>query len=140
MADIPDAMLRRLRREAGPRCGYCRTSSSITGQPLTVEHIIPIARGGPSTEENLWLSCRRCNEYKGAQVEAADPETGEDVLLFNPRHRVWREHFAWSSDGTRILGLTPCGRATIVALKMNNEDIVAARLLWAGAGWHPPQE
>ena len=32
----------RLCRQAGPRCGYCRTSSQIIGQPLTVEHIIPV--------------------------------------------------------------------------------------------------
>ena len=140
MADIPDAVLARLRQEAGRRCGYCRTSSKITGQPLTVEHILPVTRGGSSDEGNLWLACRRCNEFKGAQVEATDPETGEAVRLFNPRHQVWREHFAWSGDGTRINGLTPCGRATSVALRLNNEDIVSARRLWVSVGWHPPQE
>lgn len=37
---IPEVVYERLRNQAGPRCGYCRTSSKITGQPLTVEHII----------------------------------------------------------------------------------------------------
>jgi hypothetical protein len=137
---IPEVVYERLRNQAGPRCGYCRTSSKITGQPLTVEHIIPLARGGLSDEDNLWLSCRRCNEYKGPQVEAVDPETGDSVLLFNPRRQSWREHFTWSSDGTLIVGLTSCGRATVSALKLNNPDIVAARLLWAGVGWHPPED
>ena len=137
---VSDVVYARLRSQAGPHCGYCRTSSKVTGQPLTVEHIIPISCGGSSNEDNLWLSCRRCNEYKGAQVEAIDPETGSRVSLFNPRKQSWHEHFAWSGDGTLIIGLTPCGRATIVALRLNNDDIVAARLLWVSAGWHPPED
>lgn len=140
MTAISDALHARLQSQAGPRCGYCRTSSKVIGQPLTVEHIIPISRGGSSDEDNLWLSCRRCNEYKGPQVEAIDPESGARVPLFNPRKQPWHEHFAWSGDGMMIIGLTPCGRATIAALKLNNTDIVAARRLWVSVGWHPPQE
>jgi hypothetical protein len=60
--------------------------------------------------------------------------------LFNPRRQLWREHFVWSGDGTQIIGLTACGRATVLALKMNNDDIVAARRLWVSVGWHPPAE
>src|SRR5438067_79744 len=115
MADISEAILQRLRREAGPRCGYCRTSAIIIGQPLTVEHLQPVALGGSSSEDNLWLSCRRCNEFKGVQVEALDPETGLVVPLFNPRRQVWREHFSWSNTGTHIQGVTPSGRATVDA-------------------------
>ena len=68
MADLPAALLLRLQQLAGNRCGYCQTSVPITGQPLTVEHIIPVARGGSSREENLWLSCRRGNESKGRKL------------------------------------------------------------------------
>ena len=140
MADISEAVLQRLRRQAGSRCGYCRTSALIIGQPLTVEHIQPVALGGSSDEDNLWLSCRRCNEFKGVQTEAIDPETRLAAPLFNPRRQVWREHFSWSNSGTQIVGLTPFGRATVVAFKLNNPEIAAARLLWLGAGWHPPAE
>ena len=38
-----------------------------------------------------------------------------------------------------IVGLTAIGRATVEALKMNNEFIVPARRHWVEAGWHPPQ-
>lgn len=139
-SSIPKALATRLKQQAGVRCGYCRTSALVTGQPLTVEHIVPIARGGLSDEDNLWLSCRRCNQYKGTQVEAVDPETGVLVTLFNPRHQVWREHFTWSGDGTSIIGLTPCGRATVIALRLNHPDLVNARRLWVSVGWHPPQD
>lgn len=140
MADLPAALLIRLQQQAGNRCGYCQTSARITGQPLTVDHIIPMARGGGSTEENVWLCCRRCNEYKGTQMDAIDPGTGERVPLFNPQRQAWREHFTWSGDGLQVIGLTPCGRVTVQALKMNNADIVAARRLWVSVGWHPPVE
>jgi hypothetical protein len=53
---------------------------------------------------------------------------------------MWSKHFRWSEDGTQIIGLTPCGRVTVLALNMNNPDIVAARSRWVQAGWHPPKE
>ena len=64
---------------------------------------------------------------------------GEAVLLFNPRTQQWSEHFTWSLDATKVEGLTASGRATIVALRMNNPVIVAARYRWAISGWHPPE-
>lgn len=130
----------RLRQELGPRCGYCRTSSAITGESHTIEHIVPTARGGSSEEDNLWVSCRRCNGAKGTQVDAVDPETGQRVPLFNPRTQAWKENFSWSGDGVFIVGLTPSGRATVFALQMNHPDIVNARRLWVSVGWHPPDE
>ena len=94
--------------------------------------------GGETVESNLWLACRRCNEAKAAQIAAVDDETGLSVQLFNPRTQPWSGHFSWSGDGTRMVGLTASGRATIAALKLNHPDIVAARLLWVAVGWHPP--
>lgn len=134
----PDRLYRQLLQEAGRRCGYCRTSSLIIGQPLSIEHILPKAFGGATAIDNLWLSCRRCNEFKGVQIDAVDPDSDQRVPLFNPRTQSWREHFIWSGDGAILIGLTPCGRATIVALNLNNPDIVAARQLWVSVGWHPP--
>lgn len=69
-----------------------------------------------------------------------DPLTGETVLLFNPRKQSWQDHFAWEERGERIIGLTAVGRATVVALRMNNEVIVPARRRWVAAGWHPPEK
>jgi hypothetical protein len=61
------------------------------------------------------------------------------VRLFNPRRQQWSRHFRWSDDGTVIIGLTACGRATIEALKLNNELAKQARALWRDAGIHPPK-
>jgi hypothetical protein len=48
-------------------------------------------------------------------------------------------HFKWSDDGTEIIGLTASGRATVVALKLNNTFAIEARSNWVSAGWHPPK-
>ncbi|AGP35333.1 hypothetical protein [Sorangium cellulosum] len=58
--------------------------------------------------------------------------------LFNPRLHRWSDHFTWSVDATRVEGVTPSGRATVIALRMNRPTIVAARRRWAEVGWHPP--
>ena len=107
--------------------------------PLHLEHIVPIAAGGATIEENLWLACPLCNGYKGTQMEAADPDSGQPVPLFNPRRQAWSEHFRWSDDATLIVGTTPTGRATVDALKLNNEYLLKARARWVATGWHPPR-
>jgi hypothetical protein len=137
---ISFALREKIIRQARHRCGYCLRDEALLGMPLTIDHIIPQAAGGPTIEENLWLACRRCNEFKGSQTHAPDPQTGEIVTLFNPRLQIWAEHFFWSENGTEIVGRTSCGRATMIALKMNNPEIVVARRLWVSAGWWPPQD
>lgn len=136
---IAPALRRRIAEQARYRCGYCLTQEIVSGVPLTVEHIIPIARGGQAVEENLWLSCRLCNEAKGVLTEAIDPESGATFPLFNPRLQVWADHFAWSEDGTHVIGQTPTGRCTVNALSLNDELRVRARAIWVEAGWHPPE-
>lgn len=136
--NIPKALRAQIAAEARHRCGYCLTDQRISGGQMHIEHLIPLARGGRSEPDNLWLSCAWCNSYKGTQIESVDPETGMHVSLFNPRIQRWPEHFRWTDDGVRILGLTPVGRATETALRLNNPYIVPARRMWVVAGWHPP--
>jgi len=107
---------------------------------FSIEHLIPLSLGGTSDEDNLWLSCPACNWYKSNKTHGRDIETETTVPLFNPREQVWREHFAWSLNGIRIIGKTPIGRATIDALKLNNELALAARRLWVAAGKFPPAD
>lgn len=49
--------------------------------PLVIDHIIPRAMGGSSDLTNLAASCYRCNEFKGARMDAVDPLTKEQVSL-----------------------------------------------------------
>ena len=121
------------------RCAYCHTSEANTGQPMTIDHVVAEARGGRTTFDNLCFACRRCNEFKGDAVIGRDLLSDDAVPLFHPRLHRWSEHFAWDASGTRLIGLTAIGRATILALNMNNAIIVDARRRWVSAGWHPSE-
>ena len=114
------------------------TSERIVGAELTIGHIVPQALGGTSDEENLCLACWRCNLLKRDRIAAIDLQTGDTVRLFNPRLQNWFDHFAWQDGGLVITGLTPIGRATVSALRLNRMVLVNARRLWIEAGWHPP--
>jgi hypothetical protein len=110
------------------------------GLPLEIDHIIPEAAGGLTVEANLWVACAWCNLVKGNKTHFRDPVTGRLVRLFNPRMQSWKRHFAWSADGAEIIGRTAYGRATVVALDLNNALLVEARRSWVAAGWHPPKD
>ncbi len=106
-----------------------------------MEHIIPLAQGGSDDESNLWLACPICNGHKSDKTTGLDPVSGTRQPLFNPRVQIWQEHFRWSEDGLRIIGLTPVGRATIQALHLSDDlDTLQVRAYWIQAGWHPPTE
>jgi hypothetical protein len=137
---IPKALRERVTAQARHRCGFCLTAEAIVGAPMEVDHIIPRALGGPTTEDNLWLACSLCNDHKGDQIAAPDPHSGETARLFNPRHQRGDEHFAWTPDGERIVGLIATGRATVVALNLNRSSLVVARPAWVSVGWHPPKD
>lgn len=128
-----------IREQAEDRCGYCLSPQHLVMGRLQIEHIHPLAKGGGNEESNLWLACSLCNEHKGSKTEAIDPETGKNVRLFNPRTQNWWQHFSWSEDGLRVIGLTPIGRATVVALHLSTDpDALIVRSFWVKAGWHPP--
>ncbi|MCL1469842.1 HNH endonuclease [Argonema antarcticum] len=138
MASVPQSIRQQVISEANQCCEYCQTQQRLIGMPLVIDHIIPRSMGGSSDRANLAASCYRCNEFKSAKTDAVDPLTGERVSLFNPRQNHWAEHFAWAQEGTLIAGLTATGRASVDALKLNNEYVVESRRIWVAENWHPP--
>jgi 5-methylcytosine-specific restriction endonuclease McrA len=110
------------------------------GQEATfhIDHIVPLARGGKTEEDNLALACVFCSLRKGAREQGIDPESRTTVPLFNPRHDEWEEHFAWEEEIT-LVGLTEIGRATILALDLNRMLILAIRREEIALGRHPPK-
>ncbi|MBW4523366.1 MAG: HNH endonuclease [Scytolyngbya sp. HA4215-MV1] len=139
-AYIPIDLRSQIEQADRGRCCYCLTQTVNSGIPLCYDHIVPRSKGGTTTFENVCLACRSCNEFKSDLSEASDPLTGETASLFNPRQQHWIAHFAWSEDGTRVEGLTPIGRVTVLALQMNHAMIVVARRRWVSSGWHPPDD
>lgn len=135
---ITEEVRKRVREAASHRCGYCLSHQDYVPWVLEIEHIVPLAKSGSDNEENLWLACHTCNLYKGSKTHGQDPLTGHRVRLFNPRQQQWATHFQWSADGTLIEGRTASGRATVLALNLNNLISVTVRRNWVAAGWHPP--
>lgn len=67
-------MTSKLRETIKTRDGFtcCNCNLSIEDEPnllLEIDHIIPLSRGGISTENNLQTLCWRCNRTKGAKLE-----------------------------------------------------------------------
>ena len=107
---------------------------------MQVDHIVPMSKGDGSEFDNLCLTCAWCNSYKSNKLFSIDPVTQDSVSLFNPRLQLWWEHFAWDDEGIHIIGQTAIGRATVVALRLNNQFVLPARRNWVSAGWYPPSE
>jgi 5-methylcytosine-specific restriction endonuclease McrA len=61
------------------RCGYCN------GRGVTVDHIVPVSRGGKNTWTNTVASCDPCNQRKGDRT----PQEAGMVLQFKPQAPTW---------------------------------------------------
>jgi HNH endonuclease len=129
---------RAVESRARRRCEYCHAPARAMGVRLHIEHVVPVAIGGPDRRSNYALCCPSCNLSKAARTSATDPVTGVIVPLYNPRHDVWDEHFAWSKDRFTVRGRTAIGRATVAALNMNDRELwFTARRLWFANGLLP---
>ena len=59
-------------------CGYCGIQS-FSG--MTIDHILPVSRGGKTTWENTITSCKSCNDKKGNRL----PEEAGLTLRMKPK-------------------------------------------------------
>lgn len=50
------------------KCHYCEEKFKRT--ELTMDHVVPVARGGKSTKGNVVPSCRPCNQKKKLETPA----------------------------------------------------------------------
>jgi len=58
-----DDLLRIWVKQEG-RCAYC----GEIADELTVDHVVPLSRGGSNWPSNLALACQPCNDSKGAKL------------------------------------------------------------------------
>src|ERR671923_2839417 len=114
---ISRSMQQQVRERAKGSCEYCHLPDTLTTLPFQIDHIIAEKHGGPTILENLAYCCLHCNAFKGPNIAGVDQETQQVVRLFHPRKDRGEEHFAW--EGSRLLGRTSIGRATIAVLAMN---------------------
>lgn len=57
--------LRRSMMKHRPFCHWCQADLSQTPSAATVDHVIPLARGGTNDRKNLVLACYTCNQERG---------------------------------------------------------------------------
>ncbi len=75
------------------KCAYCGRSDLM----LTVDHIIPKARGGSDSWENLITACTKCNNLKGDRT----PEEANMKLLtrpYKPSHVIFIKNIVSKID------------------------------------------
>ena len=123
-------------RRAANRCEYCCLAQTGQEAIFHLDHVVPQSAQGPTTADNLALACVSCSLRKWARLTATDPQSDEEVLLFNPRTQSWTEHFRWEAE--TVVALTATGRATVAALAMNRPLIIAIRQEESARGRHPP--
>lgn len=139
MRSIPATLRRLVILRAAGCCEYCGLSQEGQEASFHIDHVIPRVAGGETIAENLALACVSCSLRKAARQTALDPQSGQEVALYNPRRNRWHEHFRW--EGVVLVGLTVIGRATVEALNMNRPLILAIRQEEAALGRHPsPQD
>ena len=131
------AQRQRVAARARGCCEYCHSPEVFSPTPFSVEHVVPLSRGGDDRIENLALSCQGCNNFKYVSTEALDPVTGRAAPLYHPRAHLWSDHFAWSDDFSLLIGLTPTGRATVARLQLNRPGVANLRRLLHNVGLHP---
>ena len=135
MAAISSELRQVVWTRSGGACEYCRMPDAFDPLPFAVDHIRPQFHHGPSTGENLCISCFNCNTFKAVNIAGHDPDSGELTRLFHPRHDEWEAHFAW--NGPCLLGLTAVGRTTIDVLRINLPERVEHRPLLQELGVFP---
>jgi CRISPR/Cas system Type II protein with McrA/HNH and RuvC-like nuclease domain len=56
----------------GTACRYCERETIISKKPCpaqrTVDHVLPVSKGGKDELDNLVLACRSCNSAKGVSL------------------------------------------------------------------------
>lgn len=81
-------------------CQYC--DSRLSHSQCTMDHVVPLSKGGRTNWENIVVACHHCNERKGNRVEQPKhvpfkPDYWELVakrkqLEFDIKHPVWEKY------------------------------------------------
>ncbi len=78
------ALRRNALRDCGQRCVYCATK--LDAHSATLDHVVPLARGGAHEVGNLVASCAPCNRLKGDTMPneffARNPWAGENFMRY----------------------------------------------------------
>jgi HNH endonuclease len=78
---VPWRMRFRIMRRDGRRCQMCGMTAA-DGVRLEVDHKVPVAKGGKTVEDNLWVLCQPCNGGKSdSDLHLATSHKGETNVI-----------------------------------------------------------
>jgi len=66
MTPVEYRIVRKILRNIDPRCRYCRRVQKSSR--LSLDHIVPLCRGGLDVPENVTLACEFCNFCKSERM------------------------------------------------------------------------
>lgn len=69
------------------QCQYC--GDTFPHKELTLDHVLPVSRGGPKSWRNLVAACHKCNHKKGNRT----PQEATMPLLKQPVPLKWTPQF-----------------------------------------------
>ena len=62
-------------------CEYCRSQAQFSIYRFSIDHIIPLSKGGESSLENLAYACQGCNNHKYNKTEGLDPVSNNTKIM-----------------------------------------------------------
>jgi len=99
------------------RCVYCnRNLATVKAKYRTLDHIVPVTRGGDNDATNLCTACKHCNDSKG-------DKTAWEYLARNVRPGGNNDLFVQRRDRLLRLIATPINRALAKALMAGTLDL-----------------
>lgn len=132
---ISAALRCEVRERARECCEYCLVAESQVFFPHEPDHVIAKKHGGKTSPRTWPWPALTAVDSRGRILLTIDDETGEVVVLFNPRIQRWSKHFQF--EGGRIIPLTAIGRATEKLLRLNLPVRVEIRTRLANIGKYP---
>jgi hypothetical protein len=79
LSAITKKQIIKLFERAGGKCQNPSCPSAHVSW-LTIDHIIPLSKGGSNSLENLQVLCRKCNAMKGAELPTTLPTAGPQAV------------------------------------------------------------
>jgi 5-methylcytosine-specific restriction endonuclease McrA len=78
----------------GHKCMYCGSKA----KKLTIDHVIPVSKGGKTNFDNCVAACYPCNNYKGSKT----PSHADMFLIRQPHTPTISEFFMLKSKQLKI--------------------------------------
>ena len=80
---VPDVKKQNIKRRDKNICLSCGST-----ERLTIDHIVPLARGGSNKQKNLQTLCHWCNALKGEKIISYNWRYGSRIYVKNMRKEI----------------------------------------------------